>query len=290
MKTLLRSDIPQDFSYYRTGSKVFYEYYKKYSHLLIFRIGKWYEFIRARKIIGNIYSVIAEKTDIEPNRSLLWSLWIEHGIIFWWPMRVMEKPKWWFRIPKFLLQYYEFLHSTHSAFSILDRPDYWNKWSASARAHRRKIIELRKSGKLSIEIDNTGERYLEIYRKIKVPDPHKRYLLLWCEKTFVQSKGDFRIYIASIDGIPLAGAVFIDEGVTSEYFTSFYAKESHPYHLGIAIMDQWFLDSYEKWIQYCDLDHMRDRFQSRRYSGYTKFKESIADHDVYFHDIWVKIF
>lgn len=31
MKTLDRSDIPQDFIYYRTGSKVFYDYYAHYS-------------------------------------------------------------------------------------------------------------------------------------------------------------------------------------------------------------------------------------------------------------------
>ncbi len=290
MKTLSRENIPEDFSYYRTGSKVFYEYYRRYSRLLVHRIGKWYEFIRAGKIIGNIYSVIAEKTDIEPTRSLFRPLWIEHGIIFWWPMRVMEKPRWWFTIPRFLVQYYELLHSTHSAFSILDRADYWNKWSSSARAHRRKVIELRKSGRLTIEQIDDGKKYLEIYRKTKVPDPHKRYLLQWCEKTFAQSREHFRIYIASIDGVPLAWAVFIDSGVTSEYFTSFYAKESHPYHLGIALMDHWFLDSYQKWIKYCDLDHMRDWFQSHRYAGYTKFKESIADYDVYFHDMWVKIF
>lgn len=35
---------------------------------------------------------------------------------------------------------------------------------------------------------------------------------------------------------------------------------------------------------------MRDQYQSRSYAGYTKFKESIVDHDVFFHDLWVKIF
>ena len=63
---------------------------------------------------------------------------------------------------------------------------------------------------------------------------------------FHDSPEQLRIYIAYVDNIPLAGALFIDEGVTSEYFTSFYAKESHPYHLGVALMDRWFLDSYKK--------------------------------------------
>ena len=88
----------------------------------------------------------------------------------------------------------------------------------------------------------------------------------------------------------MAGALFIDEGVTSEYWASFYHHDSRPFHLGIAIMDRWFLDSYKKSIQYCDLDHMQDEGQLASYAGYTEFKSSIADYDVYFHDMWIKIF
>ena len=83
MKTILRSDIPKDFSYYRTGSKVFYEYYKNYTELIIHRIGKRYEFLRAGRIIGNIYSVIIEKIDTEPTREILKKIGIHHGIVFW---------------------------------------------------------------------------------------------------------------------------------------------------------------------------------------------------------------
>lgn len=83
MKTISREHIPEDFSYYRTGSKVFYEYYKQYSRLLIHRIGTGYEFIRAGKILGNIYSIIAEKIDREPTPELMRSLGMDHGIIFW---------------------------------------------------------------------------------------------------------------------------------------------------------------------------------------------------------------
>ena len=79
-----------------------------------------------------------------------------------------------------------------------------------------------------------------------MPDPNKAYLTQWCQKKFALGIDNIRIYIAYIDDIPLAGAIYIDEGVTSEYFTSFYSLESHPYHLGIAMMDRWFLDSYQK--------------------------------------------
>ena len=47
MKTILREDIPLDFSYYRTGSRVFYDYYKKHTKLLIQRMTSGYEFLRA---------------------------------------------------------------------------------------------------------------------------------------------------------------------------------------------------------------------------------------------------
>ena len=40
MKTLSRSLIPTDFSYYRTGSRVFFDYYKKYTDNIVERIGK----------------------------------------------------------------------------------------------------------------------------------------------------------------------------------------------------------------------------------------------------------
>jgi hypothetical protein len=290
MKTISRSDIPTDFTYYRTGSRVFYDYYRTYVQSIIVRIGEWYQFIKAGKLFGSFYSIIAEKVDIEPTSDMMKKLGMLHGIIFWWPMRIIEKPRWWWRIPRFLVQYFELLHSTRSAFSILARPDYWEKWSPSARAHRRKTLEYIRVWKVRIEQIYDIQTYIDIYRGIRVPDPHKSYLIRWCEKNFSTRKEDIRIYVAYIDDIPLAWAIFIDEGVTSEYFTSFYARESHPYHLGIAMMDRWFLDSYAKSIKYCDLDHIRDSLQSPRYRWYTRFKESIADHDVYFHDLWIKIF
>jgi hypothetical protein len=288
MKTILRSDIPSDFSYYRTGSRVFYEYYKKYTQLVIHRVWSGHEFIKAWKIVGKIYSIIAEKLDVEPTKEMLEKLDIHHGVIFWWPMRIIEKPLWWFRIPTIISKF--LFHSSRSSFSVLDREDFWNKWSPKARAHRRKIVQWKESGKLRVESISDPREYLNVYVKTKVPDPYKEYLLQWCKKKFAIGNEGTRIYMAYIDNQPLAGAIFIDEWVTSEYFTSFYSRESHPYHLGVAIMDTWFADSYKMGIKYCDLDHMRDKGQSFGFAGYTKFKESIVDYDVYFHDMWIKFF
>lgn len=288
MKTLSRSLIPTDFAYYRTGSRLFYDYYRKYTGNIVERIGKWYGFWTGFQIFPGVWSISVEKNDTELTKTELQKSWISHGIIWWTPMRILDKPIGWWRAPKWFTQ--KNIHSSRSAFSILDRPDYWNKWAPPARAHRRKVLDLIDLGTLRIEQITDMDSYLDIYRKTRVLDPHKAYLTNWLTRNATITTEDIRIYIAYIDDRPLAGAIFIDESVTSEYFTSFYAQESHPYHLGIALMDRWMLDSYTNWIQYCDLDHMRDSGQSRSYAGYTQFKSSIADHDVYFHDMWIKIF
>lgn len=287
MKTLHRKDIPTDFSYYRTGSKVFFEYYKKYSSKVI-PLGRNNEFITAFQILPGFWTISAEKHDIEITPDFLLKNGIYHGIVWWTPMHDTEKPKWWLRVPTWLTRWN--IHSSRSAFSILDREDYWMKWSSKARAHRRHVLEDIQKGVIRIEKNISLEQFLEIYKDANIKDPNKGFVYRMTKKLFSEQKSWYRIFLAYVDNVPLAGALFLDERMTSEYWASFYARESHPYHLGIALMDAWYLDSYEKWIKYCDLDHMRDSWQSLGYAWYTKFKSSIADHDVYFHDMWVKIF
>lgn len=291
MKTINRLFIPEDFIYYRTWSKVFYEYYKKYSKFLIEKINNWYEFIKIIKFFKfPIRFVVAEKTDIEPNKEFIKSIGIKHWIIHWAPFRKIEKPKGWLKIPTFITK--DILHSSRSAFCVLDKSDYWNKWSPKARWHRRKILDLKEKWILKITKCEDLNIFLNIYSTISIKDPNHKRLIKWCNRSFSDPiiKENLRVYVVYINEKILAWAVFIDEWKTSEYFTSFYTEESKPYHLWIAIMDEWFSSSYEKWIKYLDLDHMQDYGQLSSYAGYTKFKESIADYDVYFHDMWVKFF
>ncbi len=288
MKTLPRSSIPIDFSYYRTGSRLFYDYYRRYTNLIIERIGKWYEFWTAWQLLPGCWSVIIEKNDAEITKERLQKSWISHGIICWTPMRRTEKPRGWWRVPTWYTK--RNIHSSRSAFSILDRPDYWNKWIAPARAHRRKVLQNVENGTIEISSDCSLVDFLSVYRDTPVHDREKWSRIRMTRKLLGSQESAYRIYTASVWWRVLAGAIFIDEGVTSEYWVSFYHSDSHPYHLGIALMNQWMLDSYTNWIQYCDLDHMRDSGQSGSYAGYTQFKSSIADHDVYFHDMWIKIF
>lgn len=138
------------------------------------------------------------------------------------------------------------IHSSRTAFSVLDREDYWNKWSPSARAHRRHVLENIASGRIRIDATSGIDYFLELYKNTKIHDPHKAFVARMTSKLFQNSESDYRIYIVYVDDRPLAGAIFIDERTTSEYWASFYHKDSRSYHLGIAIMNQWFLDSYKK--------------------------------------------
>ncbi len=288
MKTLERKDIPADFTYYRTASRIFYEYSMRYVREKIIKIGEKYGFAMASCFFPWLWSVHIEKHDEEITRETLRKYNISHGIMYWAPLRRGTKPKGWYRLPIWITR--RILHSSRSAFSHLDRADYWNKWTPKARAHRRHVLDTLASGEIRIEETRDIEKFLTYYRQTKITDPNKFFVLRMTRKLFPEDASDYRIFIAYQGDRPLAGAVFIDEWVTSEYWASFYHRDGYPYHLGIAIMDRWFLDSYKKWIKYCDLDHMRDSWQSLGYRGYTKFKESIADYDVYFHDMWVKIF
>ena len=288
LKTINRSWIPHDYIYYRTGSRVFYDYYKKYTNTFIEKIGNGNDFFTAFRLLPFFTSITIEKHDEEITREHLKKAWISHGIIFWTPLRRIKKPNGWIRMPWWFTKWD--IHSSRSAFSVLDREDYWNKWSSAARAHRRHVLENIAWGRICIDTSATIADFLKLYKNTKIHDPNKSFVARMTAKLFQDAESDYRVYIVYVDDRPLAGAVFIDEWTTSEYWASFYHEDSRPYHLGIAIMDQWFLDSYKKWIQYCDLDHMRDRGQSFWYAGYTKFKESIADYDVYFHDMWIRIF
>ena len=288
MQTISRADIPADFSYYRTGSKVFYEYLSQFRSYLIREVNKRWDFFSAVQIFPWFWSITAEKIDTEITKEMLNEYGIKHGIIWWTPLRKILKPKGWLRLPTYFMKWN--IHSSRSAFSVLDTSDYWEKWSSKARAHRRKTIENREKWIIQIRTDMSLSDFLDLYRDIPTRDGEKWFRLRLTKKLFEKTKTDYRIYTIYVDGKPLAWALFIDMSTTSEYFASFYHRDGYPYHLGIAMMDTWFLDSYAKWIKYCDLDHMRDSWQSPWYAGYTKFKESIADYDVYFHDMWLKVF
>jgi hypothetical protein len=139
MKTIHRKDIPEDFIYYRSGSRVFFEYLKSFRSYIISWTREGKEFFSAVRIFPGWWSVTAEKIDTELSKEKLLTQGIKHGIIWWTPMRKTEKPKGWWRVPTWWTK--GDIHSSRSAFSVLDRADYAEKWSPKARAHRRKVVE-----------------------------------------------------------------------------------------------------------------------------------------------------
>lgn len=291
MKTLLRQDIPEDFTYYRTGSEIFRTYYREFYWWDIVDVAdKHPQFMRIERWLGGLWHTVdAEKIDTEPDIHALRRSWYNHGIVFWSPLRRGEKPKGWIRLPTYAAT--KLLHASRSAFSILDTPEYWTKWSSEARNHRKKFLKNIADGTVRIEPSVDMELFYESYRNADIRDPNKRVHKQWLERMrATEGMRNKRIYLWYIWDTLVAGALFLDMGTTSEYFMSFYPRESRPYQFGIGIIDRWMTDSYALGIRYCDLDHMWERGYPSSQKWYTEFKSGIAEYDVYFHDVWVRVF
>jgi hypothetical protein len=82
--------------------------------------------------------------------------------------------------------------------------------------------------------------------------------------------------------VVLAWAIFLDD--------AFQDERAKSHHLGLALLDRWFTESQKLGYRYLDLDHMRDSLDPLSYTGYTKFKSEIADYELSFRALWMKIF
>jgi hypothetical protein len=102
-------------------------------------------------------------------------------------------------LPRFMC--ISMLHASRTAFSVLDTPEYWIRWSPQARAHRRKILELQEQGKISIEKCTDPHEFLAIYRTLHLRDPYQPYLIQWCERVFSDANmiKNLRVYLARVD-------------------------------------------------------------------------------------------
>jgi hypothetical protein len=211
-------------------------------------------------------------------------------MIFWAPLRRGVKPKWWIQLPSYFAR--RILHASHSAFLVLEEgKEYWKKWSSKARNHRKQFLEDVANQNISIKSCSDISAFYSLYKEAQIPDPNKKIHLHWLERIMkTQGMKNIRIYLWYIGEKPIAWAMFLDMGTTSEYFMSFYPPESRKYQFGIGFMDTWMADSQKIWIKYCDLDHMWDSGSPRKQKWYTEFKSGIAEYDIYFHDMWIKIF
>ncbi len=297
MKKLLRSEIPEWYHYYRSHSKAFFDYilYSEWGNVRKVEENGEYAYIH-HYFWWFISIWFFEKCDIRPTKELLLQYGMKRGIVFWsgWkmisPTLAWESKdifqKWWIRLGYFFSHLYH--HSTRSAFSMLDTPEYYKKWSSKARWHRNKIQKECETWKISIDTNTNLEDFLAVYKKTKIHHKWKAYNI-WRQKYLSKNhSANIRIYTASVDGVILAWAIFLDDHPTSTYLIAFQDDAGKPYHLGLTIIDRWFLESQKLGYQYLDFDHMRSIFDPFSYEGYTKFKSEIADYELSFWDLWVK--
>lgn len=288
MKILDRSNLPEDYHYYRSHSEGYFHWVSKYfwSNYAIVKEKEGYAFIK--HFLGWFFSIATfEKVDIIPTPELLEKYGMKRWLVYWagWSQVRPSVPRF-LRVPYPILRSY--LHSTRSAFSILDTPEYWKKWSSNARGHRNKLLRMIDEWKIEIKTNATLEEFLEVYESVKTPHPYKKYFIKRQRFLDKYSNANIRYYIAFVDGVALAGAVFLDDLPTSTYLIAFQDVRGKSYHLGLAIIDRWFAESQELGYKYLDLDHMKDVFDPMSYSGYTKFKSEIADYELKWREVWVK--
>ena len=290
MKKIHMTDIPKDYHYYRSHTKVFLKYLTEKESPWATPISEdgncWY----VRHFFWWLFSIAwFEKSDIRPTREFLLKYGMKRGLVFWSGFH-NEKPSGRYWIPFWYLFSKSFHHSTRSAFSVLESEEYWKKWQPNARNHRNKIQKYILDGKIYIDTNASWEDFRKIYKQTKIPHGYKWYLI-WRQEFFQKNAPeDFRIFLAYIDGVPQAGAIFLDDHPTSTYLIAFQNPDAKKYHLGLAIIDRWFLDSQKWGYKYMDFDHMKDILDPISYAGYTRFKSEIADYDVKFWRFWMKIF
>lgn len=287
MQKLSVYDIPNDYRYYRSG----FSSYADYTETIFRRIVKsnvektgffWWI---SRFLFWYITIAKFLKTPIVPTVEQIHEAWGRYGIIYWSPWgKVIWSLDGWKKLPPNKSLHWH--HAGRSAFSILDTPEYSKKWSSNARNH---LKQIKKNTGIKIQTVSI-EEWLKVYRKTELPHRLKGYHSSALKRFAKIHEDKLRVVLASIDDVPLAGAVFLDEAPTSVYFVAFQNQAAKPHHLGLALIDWWFADSLAKWYKYLDFDHMWSPGDPDSYKGYTQFKSEIADYEIEFDEVYWRIF
>jgi hypothetical protein len=290
MRQIRRTDLPKDFFYYRSHSATYFSWIlhnaRKHGSESIEEDG-FYALVK-RFFWGAFSMAYFEKCDFEPTAKALAKHGFKRGLVFWSPWRKAEpKSNGWRKLPFFVSHAYH--HATRSAFSILE-PEYWKKWKPWPRGHRNSLRKSLESWEIRIDTWASLESFLAAYEKTALPHDWKGYLVARQKFLSGQNDGNIRIYLASINGEVLAGAIFLDDFPTSTYLVAFQEPSAKRHHLWLALVDRWFEESLSKGFKYLDFDHMRDAFDPASYAGYTEFKSGLADYDARFENVWVRWF
>lgn len=290
MKPISLHELPLDYFYYRSYTSAFGGFYREKSPKNIILVEEDGNYGYIKHYLFWWFSIgVFEKSDINPTPELLKKYGMKRGLVFWSPWHYPPKKKTGWLSLGYLISH-EFHHSIHSAFSVLDCKDYQQKWSSNARNHRKRIQKYLDQWEITIQSDTSWEDFLSAYSATPLPHRYKNYFI-WRQKYFQERFPEkFRIITASVWGKILAGAIFLDDHPTSTYLIAFQHSDAKKYHLGLAVLDAWYGDSYNKWYKYLDLDHMYSFLDTRSYLGYTRFKSELADYDVRFPAVYMKLF
>nr|MDD3720213.1 hypothetical protein [Candidatus Gracilibacteria bacterium] len=292
MNLLKNIDIPKDYKYYRSHSKVYFSWILKNFSKKTIKIEENGNYGYINHFFGGLFSIACfEKVNVIPTYEMMKKYKMKRGLIFWsgWSQ---DKPYLDTKLIWLKLGYlfsWGYHHSVKSSFSVLDQKEYWKKWERNARGHRNKIRKELDSGVIKINTNAKIDDFINIYVNTKVKHNLKRYLIN--RQKFLSEVGEnnIRIYLAYIESIPLAGAIFLDDSPTSTYLVAFQNDKGKKHNLGLALIDKWFEESEKLGFKYLDLDHMRGFLDPNSYKGYTKFKSSIADYELSFPNVWLGI-
>lgn len=289
MQLIQNKDIPKDYNYYRSHSKTYFEWIIKNAWSNIIKIEEKWSFGYIKNYFWWFFSTAHfEKSTINITNELLNKYWMNRGLIFWswWSNQTLIKSDLiWLRL--WAIFSWNYHHSFKSSFSILDNIEYWKKWQNWAKWHRNKIIKYTEEWRIEINTNASIEEFINIYSKTKVNHYLKNYLISRQRYLYEKNPESFRIYLAYIDWIPCAWAIFIDDFPTSTYLIAFQNIEWKKYHLWLAIIDKWFSESLLLWFKYLDFDHMKSFLDPQSYNWYTKFKSSFADFEINFKTMWI---
>lgn len=290
MKLLSVKDIPDGYEYYRSHSRAYISYITTLVWPGSIHIASDDAHIYAVPYFFWLFHVVhAEKTDVHITRELL----RQHGVRQWVILQSTwreSRPEgaWWHHLGYLISHWYH--HSTRSAFSVLDTSEHTEKWSSSARWHIRKIRKELDAGIIKIDTKTSLEDFISAYRKTPVHHKWKRYNIYRQKYLSTHFPENIRIYTASIDGEIFAGAIFLDDMPTSTYLIAFQHDRAKSHHLGLALIDRWFHESVSLGYRYLDFDHMQDSLDPSSYSGYTRFKSELADYELRFPTLWMRLF
>lgn len=265
MNIISHDRIPEGHYNFRAASPVYREYLRS-SGLAIIQQPDSPTFGWVRRFPAGFDISKFEKTDIEPAASDLDAIGWRRGMQIWVPWRRMDAPRGWRRL-------WLPTHFSHMGVAVLDREDYWKKWSERARRARKRFL-----AHDDIEIREVShDTFGAAYQQTRVKYWFKEVFIEFHKKMAAIDPTSIRSYVAYQGDTPLCGLAVHDYLRSSVHLVAFTRAEAKHTQAGTGLMDRWFADSFARGIRFHDVDHLKDSWTQWEQRGYTDFKKSFID-------------